>query len=213
MKTQVEYDAYAEEIAMAEERKALEEELDEKGWGMFQTLISKYTVQNLNSMYRPKYDPDEIFRPAICKEESFPDYKVDRRGVIVSKRCPTGLVWGGTTSPQNPKARTIPRVSLRKNGVSHNILVSVLVAHTFVSEMSFKKIPLEILEDWDKYSPLLQSVLLNQTFQVDHINRNVWQPSLDNLQFMLPADNHAKDMIGNTYSGMKGTSRYTVNDG
>ena len=159
--------------------------------------ISKITSREMQLEYQPTIEFNTTFRTVYMKGGIvFENYKVSRNGIIVGPRTPEGMRWIAL----NSGGQTYPRVQLR-NGIDRkgNIIVMkacfvhIVVAFTYLDEISWKNLPQWILEEWSTYSSRMQELLLTEAFQIDHIETDSsWNPNITNLQFLLGNDNVKK---------------------
>ena len=151
----------------------------------------------MQDQWQPEYDEADEFKVLKYKRNlTLDNYTISRSGVICGPNK-KNLKWGACSPNRNEKSS--PRCIAMKDGTRHNLYVHICVAFSFFDEVKWN-IPVEVLQAFEECPDVIKDILISQCFQVDHIDENTWNPSLDNLQIMLPYDNQLRSK--HQYSGL-----------
>ena len=156
----------------------------------------------MREKYFPEYNPDDEFRPIKWKHFMKPvtKYKISRSGIVVGpKGIP--LKWmaknadrGENSTPQ--VGIYVDKDELYTDRTKKDLQIHRGVAFSYYDELQWE-MGEDFLEKFEVADPLIQKILIDEVFQVDHHNGVRWDTHISNLRLMLPGDNRKKSIPKN----------------
>ena len=170
------------------------------------TSLLKYTNAELREKFQDLNIENEEFVPLFFRGNET-DYKISKYGNILGSKGQI-LKW----TNKSTKIRACPAATIypRKNSTFEDdgyvytssnrscaVYVHRMVALHFLPFPEY--LPEELKEDWSKVSETTQNII-RDSLQVDHIDRNTYNPRWDNLEWVTAKENTRRHILSKNNS-------------